>query len=456
MNKLFIAFIALSILFCSEHIFSQGYRIDAKLKGLKDSVCYLTYYYENLNYIQDSAKINANGELVFQGKKALEQGLYNLMIGHWQSIDLLVVEQHFSIEADAKDLFNTLKFKGSRENDLFYSYQQKIIKDAQLIASIGVVSDSLLLNKQYALQYELELYKKKFIKAFEGTYAAKLIKATMPMDLPVAPKLDNGSEDPLWANQFFVEHYFDNYDLSDPRMIRTPYLYQAVGAYFEQLYFLPTDSLNHLVDKILAKTQSKTEIRKYLVTKMANFFENSKTMGHDAVFVYIMQNYYLKEPQMWDETTIKLVKERVYYLDKLLIGRKIPNVTLSDFSGKELQLHQINAKCTFVYIYSADCGHCQQFTPQLVELAQKYANKGLKVFAPIFGNDLETWQNFVKQYKMESFINTIDRTGDISFFQEFDAQYTPTIYIIDAQKKIVGKGNITIKNMEEIVRKILL
>jgi len=112
--------LTISFVCLSSQLFAQ-FRIEAKFKNLRDSVCYLTYYYEDVNYVQDSAKVNANGVVVFQAKQNLEPGLYNLMIGGWKSIDILVVEQQFSFEADAKDLVNTIKFTGSRENDLFYS-----------------------------------------------------------------------------------------------------------------------------------------------------------------------------------------------------------------------------------------------------------------------------------------------------------------------------------------------
>jgi hypothetical protein len=79
----------------------------------------------------------------------------------------------------------------------------------------------------------------------------------------------------------------------------------------------------------------------------------------------------------------------------------------------------------------------------------------LQVFAPIFGNDLDTWGEFIKHYQTQDFVNVIDQTGNVNFFQEFDAQYTPTIYILDREKRIVGKGNLAIEDIEQIVVRYL-
>ena len=442
-----------TLLFCLFHtiINAQGYKIDGRIKGLKDSTCYLTYYYENQNFVQDSTVASSDGTIVFEGKKPLKGGMYNVMIGNWQSFDLLITEQKFSFEASIKDIFNTLKFFGSRENDLFYSYQQKSVKDAIKITELSKKSDSISVNQMYGLQYESVLYKKKFIKAFEGTFASKIIKSTLASDIPPAPKLANGQEDPLWGNKFFVDNYFDNIDLTDDRLINTPFLYQPVKYYFDQLEFLPNDSLIVLMDKFLSKSRKTSPMRKYLVSKLANQAEISKVMGRDAVYAHILNKYYINDPLLWDTSTVRLVKERYKFLKNLLIGSKIPNLKASDVNGKDKALYDLKSAFTILYIYAADCAHCKSFTPQLVKFVQENKAKGIEVFAPIFGNNVETWKGFIKEFGSESFINVIDKTGKINLYQEFDAQFTPTIYILDKDKKIIGKGNMNIETMREII-----
>ena len=443
----------ITLFFCSIHavVLAQGYKIDGRIRGLKDSTCYLTYYYENQNFVQDSTVASSDGTIVFEGTKPLKGGMYNVMIGNWQSFDLLITEQKFSFEANIKDIFNTLKFFGSRENDLFYSYQQKSVKDALKIVELSKKTDTVSVNQMYGLQYESALYKKKFIKAFEGTFASKIIKSTLASDIPPAPKSATGEEDPLWGNKFFVNHYFDNIDLTDDRLINTPFLYQPVKYYFDQLEFLPNDSLIVLVDKFLIKSRKTSPMRKYLVSKLANQAETSKVMGRDAVYAHLLNKYYINDPFLWDTTTVRLVKERYKYLKNLLIGSKIPNMKATDVNGKERTLYEMKSAYTILYIYAADCAHCKNFTPQLVKFIQANKAKGIEVFAPIFGNNVETWKGFIKEFGSESFTNVIDKTGKVNFYQEFDAQFTPTIYILDKDKKIIGKGNMNIETMREII-----
>ena len=439
--------------FCllSSIAFTQGYKIEGKIRGLKDSTCYLTYYYENQNFVQDSTIAGSDGTIVFEGKKPLKGGMYNIMIGGWQSFDLLITEQKFSFETNIKDIFNTLKFFGSRENDLFYSYQKKSVTDALKISVLSKKTDTISVNQMYGLQYESALYKKKFIKAFEGTFASKIIKLTLAMDIPPAPKLANGEEDPLWGNKFFVEHYFDNIDFTDDRLINTPFLYRSVKYYFDQLEYLPNDSLIILMDSFLNKSRKTSPMRKYLVSKVSNQAETSKVMGRDAVYAHLLDKYYINDPLLWDSITVRLVKERCKFLKNLLIGSNIPNLKATDVNGTERALYEIKSNYTILYIYAADCSHCMDFTPKLVNFVQGNRAKGIEVFAPIFGNNVETWKAFIKEFGSESFVNVIDDKSKINFYQEFDAQFTPTIYILDKEKKIIGKGNMNIETIRDII-----
>lgn len=442
-----------TFVFCllSSTVYTQGYKINGKINGLKDSICYLTYYYENQNFVQDSTFASSDGTIVFEGKNPLKGGMYNIMIGGWQSFDLLITDQKFSFEANIKDIFTTLKFFGSRENDLFYSYQQKSVKDALKILELSKKNDSISVNQLYGLQYESASYKKKFLKAFEGTFASKIIKSTLATDVPPAPKLANGEEDPLWENKFFVEHYFDNFDLTDDRLINTPFLYQSIKYYCDQLEFLSNDSLIILMDSFLNRSRKTSPMRKYLVNKVANRAETSKVMGRDAVYAHLLNKYYINDPLLWDSLTVRLVKERYKFLKNLLIGSTIPNLKATDVNGKNRALYEIKSAYTILYIYATDCHHCKNFTPQLVKFVQTNKAKGIEVFAPIFGNNLETWKAFIKEFGSESFVNVIDNKGEINLYQEFDAQFTPTIYILDKDKKIIGKGNMNIETIQDII-----
>ena len=47
----------------------DGYKITVKVNNLKDSVCYLGFYYGDKKYVQDTARINPAGQYIFEGNE---------------------------------------------------------------------------------------------------------------------------------------------------------------------------------------------------------------------------------------------------------------------------------------------------------------------------------------------------------------------------------------------------
>ena len=55
------------------------------------------------------------------------------------------------------------------------------------------------------------------------------------------------------------EHYFDHIDLSDPRMLRTPFLFQRVDYYINKLQVRHPDTLAQAIDEVLRQMEPAEE-----------------------------------------------------------------------------------------------------------------------------------------------------------------------------------------------------
>ena len=125
-------FIIVILILCRIDAFADkdGYNIKVKIKGLKDTVCFLGNYFGDKQYIRDTAKINSKGECVFKGKEALPKGIYLIVTPDKRKYFELIInkEQSFSVETDSSNFAATMKVKGSDENRLFYEYINFIAK----------------------------------------------------------------------------------------------------------------------------------------------------------------------------------------------------------------------------------------------------------------------------------------------------------------------------------------
>src|SRR5690348_18474857 len=55
------------------------------------------------------------------------------------------------------------------------------------------------------------------------------------------------------------------------------------------------------------------------------------------------------------------------------------NFTLKDMNGHDVRLSDLKGKAILVNFWSTTCGPCQLETPELVDLAAKYKDRGLAV-----------------------------------------------------------------------------
>ena len=107
---------------------SDGHKIKIKVKGVKDTVCYLAGYYGPKQYYKDTARADANGLIIFEGKEELPGGIYSVILPGNTYFEFIVNEQNFSLETDTSNYIQNMKVKGSVENKLFFDHFQVVAK----------------------------------------------------------------------------------------------------------------------------------------------------------------------------------------------------------------------------------------------------------------------------------------------------------------------------------------
>jgi peroxiredoxin len=199
------------------------------------------------------------------------------------------------------------------------------------------------------------------------------------------------------------------------------------------------DTLIKEIDKVLALTKNATEVRKFIIYRLASTYEIPKYLNIDGVFIHLVKQYYVNEPSLWDSSTVKKMSDRVKVLEPLITGKKMPNMLLSNQLGQEKPLYSINSKYTIVFAYDPDCAHCKESMPVLLKMQPALQKRGANIYAVSVSHNLDRWKAFIKQFKTESLTNVADATHSIDYRNTFDIQNTPTIYVLDANKNIIGK-----------------
>jgi hypothetical protein len=446
-------------------IFLFTYKVDAqydikgKIKGLSKSEVYLAHYFGyNQQVIKDTVVANEAGEFQFKGTEALPKGLYLISFLKSKYIDVVVEDPIFSFSLDTTDILKSISFENSAENTAFYSFQRKM---NELYTLLNQPSLSATAKKN--LQSEVKQFQQEWKKANASLFVSKLIESSFDPEIPVYAGPLNSKADTtkmqMYQYHYFKKHYFDGMDLGDERMVRTPFLQRKLERFFKDLVVQDPDSISRESDLILQKAKD-TEVRRYIIYKIASTYENNPILGTEGAFVHLAERYYIGEPALWDSSTVRRMKERIAIIKPLLIGKTFPKMHLTDVSGKEINMASLPYKYTVVFIYDPECSHCKQETPKLVALNDYFKSKDIGVVASSIVRDKAAWKKFITDFKIESWINGIDihlnpRTGKEEYYTDFrntfDVYSTPVVYVLDQQKKIVGK-RIPVENLKDFIQ----
>ena len=437
---------------------TKGYSIKGKITGVKNSEVYLAHYFGSTQQVvKDTAMADSNGNFTFSGKTELPKGLYMITFDQSKYLDFIIGSTIFSFETDTLDLINKMKINGSDENQAFYSFQKEMVSLYEKLRSVPANDPRFAALRKSILDFQQTWMLKN-----KNLFAAKLIKATLEPDIPAYSKPVKNSKDSADLFQFqyryYKKHFFDNLDFNDEKFIRTPFLQKKLEKFFADLVVQESDSITKDADIILAKIKNE-DVRKYVIYKISSTYENHNVIGTDAAFVHMSEKYYINEPKLWDTSTVRRIKERIKVIKPLLIGKKIPEMYLTDPSGKLLTLSTAPGNYTILFIYDPECSHCKEETPKLVALNDYLKSKSAIVFAVSILREKEQWKKFIAEFKIQNWFNGVDvhvnsKTGKEEYYTDFkntfDIYSTPVVYILDKNKKIIGK-RIPIENIKDFI-----
>jgi thiol-disulfide isomerase/thioredoxin len=431
----------------------NGYEINVTIMDLQDSTVFLAYHLGDKQYIKDTAKLDRSGNGIFRGQQTLPQGIYMIVLPGRKYFEILISDnQRFSLSCTFSDYFNTLKFTGSKENSAFVEYQKNWVTMQQTAIAISKRiqnnkqnNDSLkILGSVQKLQEEnMKTYLKSVVKANEGNFLGTLVKGLLPIDIPkfTIPIGYKNPDSIRWVMNYNYnkDHFFDNIDLNDERLIRTPLLYSRLDSFFTNVLIQSPDTINKEIDKLINKCSSNYKMFQFVSVYLFNHFRESEIMGHDAVMVKIADDIYLSGKADWVTREFKDdLRKQIDLIRPNLIGKKAENMVMDSYKGIFVSLYDVEKDFTVLYFWEPNCGHCQEATPKLKAYYDKPKDYSLEVFAVCTTADKEKWTKYIEDNKL-TWINGWDPKRISHFDFYYNVQSTPTIYVLDKNKKIIAK-----------------
>jgi peroxiredoxin len=413
----------------------------------------LSIYGEKVNVI-DSTLSNQDGHFSFSLAGRMI-GMYRVKWTKEGFVDLIWNKEDVHFQTSATSPEDSLVIVSSIENqiNLGYSVRDKI-NQAKLQLLMPVVDYFPVKDAFYAqitgefegIQRKQQQYLDSLEKLYPNAYAVRVAKVYQPPYLPAAMNKDD-------RITYLKQHYFDKVDFRDTALLHSMVFANKAISYLS-LYSnnrLPQKQLEaefiKAVTIMLSAASVNAEVFKYWLDYLVGGFDKYHL---DEVITYIADNF--QDPFACEDQQRKTaLQKKLETFKKISIGKISPDLEVPDNKGKLVKLSGISSEYTLVVFWSTQCPHCTAMMPRLRELYEQQKPRRFEVLAVSIDTSRTEWNAFIKEQKL-NWINVSDLKGFAGkSADDFNIYATPTIFLLDREKKILSKP-ISLREMEVALR----
>lgn len=448
-----IVFITLFIyLLFNFNLFAQQHNLTVQITNLPNNQIILGKIRGD-KFIPTDTVQSINGSVQFHFSANNTNGVYRIILGQTtyaqvmneppQQLDFIYNNEDISLKTDFKYLEDSLKVIQSNENQVWYNFKQK---------------EKTLRDQLNLTQKELDYFQEKNdVKNTEKSVnrfnqlqkkRAELIKqATQQHPNLYATKLIKMYQEPFWdgnlnrqqRDEQFKSKYFNNIDFSDETLmnsdIYTKKVFKYLMSYVQRGLSREQQEqeFKTAIDIILSRTNQNEKIYEFILEYLVNGFEK---LHMDNLITYIADNYSGTTCQTDDISTL----ERKLLQQKMKIGAIVPDFTLNDVKGHPVRLHEVLKNKNLILFWASWCPHCNKMIPDILNWQKSLDSTSFEIIA-ISLDDLEkNWEDKVVEMGIEHWINLSSlKKWSCTVVMDYNVYATPTMFIIDRDRKILGK-----------------
>ena len=423
--------------------------VSIQIKGFNGGTARLIGIVGDQYYVADSFPISDEGKIHVSRDSLYPGGLYFISLPDDRtSLSMIFdTDQQFSMLTNIQHPVMEMQVSGSLENELLYnnlkfetSYQQRFRPLRQQYAQTeeGTAVYADLEDKLNNLVQERKDHLDALARDYPDAFFTKFKLAGQNPELQDT-RLPDGSPDPQLQAFFYRDDYWKGYDFSDERLLRTPVYHNKLETFFGEVVPQRVDSLIKYVDLVTRQSMQNDSVFKFTANYLGIKYKEPKFMGADAVYVYMIRNFFTKELAFWsDGNELDRLRLDADIRDISMLGKQARDIAVTSMNGEEISLYDINAPITVLYIYNTQCENCQKETPLVREVYQNWKARGLEVFALSTDDDPQLWRKYISENGL-NWINAIDPEISSNYTFKYHIDVTPEIYVLDREKVIIAK-----------------
>lgn len=445
----------------------EKHHIDFQIDGLGKAEVQVALYHGTTAMEVVKKTTDAQGRFTLSGDTLLVQGLYLVVFPNKKYLEFVVenATQFFSIKTSMDDLYgkasaeksngNSMFFEYKRKNEtMMYNYSHANTRIKALSAQLAtlepeqrqVAQDSIAYYRQLSMMAmrEMRSFQNNVLQYNKSSVLAALMNCTREISLP-----QNLTVEQRWI--FVRNHFFDYVNLADARLPHIPTYKQMVDRYVGRELFQHPDSISIGIDTLLSQILRAEQkgyegpVYYYTLNYLFTKFQNTSYTGYDRIFTNMVERHYLKHhlPKyiVEDADFMERVELRYKAVSPSCVGNKAPDLQLRDEQGRWVHTDSVKAEYTVLIFYDIECDHCAKVIETWKEtLASDPVLQSQTQTILFYTEDKKNeWQQHIVDKQLQPFVNVIDPFGSSRFAELYNIGSTPTIYVLDQDKTVIGR-----------------
>lgn len=422
-------------LITSPKIFSQT--VSATFFNLPQQKVYLSafngLYYEAIDTVMMSQDKRA------EFNTQMTKGLYLLETEYGNSVVFLCDDAPVKMLVKEIDNVNSIEFIDSQTNADWYAYhsfKEQTMNSMNLLKPILREYDKnsefyiKAKNEYQLLQDEFTLFTDSLM--LHDNYASKLIKVDR---FPVI----NLNDDFKKQRNDMITNFFNDVDFNDISLIPTDVLSNKIFDFLsiqitaDQNADQKIMSLILGVDNVLNRATVNFKMYRFVFQLLIESFNELKM---NEVVDYMTRIPYSEEIDCSEEQYNELLSIAEFN-SRARIGSVAKNISGKTIFDEDFDMYSIENDFIIVYFWSYTCDHCRENIKELKLFLDE--NTNFSLVAVSVKGELKKTKNFVRKNKIDGYFYHDGLEWDCPFVDDYAVTATPSLYLLDKDKKIVYK-----------------
>lgn len=391
-------------------------------------------------YAKD-AKVEADGSFKIKLDSTIAKGTYRLVY------NLPEEEHYFDLIYDGKDEVSFTFSENSgvefsdRQNKLLSEYlnEMEIVEKKLNLELLAEKQNKDEVEKLLAKQIEIQ---NKAETEAGDSFSSLFIKANKPY-------IPNDFKN---RNVYYGEKknkFFSNFDFENTQLQSSFLSLKKIEAYYQEFIVVQGPSFYRSIINDIYFELKNTEPN-FQKTLLSEFWESLTAQNKINAANYLAENYLVELANSTQDTALS---KKLNLFKNLSVGAKAPDFSWQDENNIENTLYSTEiAEYYVLAFWSSDCPHCMEQMPVLQEKMINLPSQKITVIAIGLEMEEQSWKETITN--LPNFLHAIKMGDDrANITLKYDITGTPTFFVLDKDKKIIGKPRGQ-KNLFDIIDRI--